>query len=194
MTIDNDNKRASITAVGGAEFEVNNDGLYAVEVANGRRRLHGFLGIPTSKKEAQDFGKLTKLIVTEVGTDFVDTVEDMESIRCDPASKKYEKCLIKYIMDSPPSPPSPPKSPPPPSPQPPPSPPAPPRPPPPPFPPPRPPPHPPARPCTRTALCTTRQYMDTASRDCKPRVTGEPYPLVYVRSCTPAEVAQENGW
>jgi hypothetical protein len=95
VTIDNDNKRASITAVGGAEFEVNNDGLYAVEVANGRRRLHGFLGIPTSKKEAEDFGKLTKVIVTQVGNDFVRDVESSKCNKYQLGSKKYEECMEK---------------------------------------------------------------------------------------------------
>jgi hypothetical protein len=40
------NKRASITAVGGAEFEVNDDGMFPVEVTKaGGRRLLRFAGL-----------------------------------------------------------------------------------------------------------------------------------------------------
>jgi hypothetical protein len=41
VTIDDNNKRASITAVGGAEFEVNDGGIFPVQVSptSGRRLL-----------------------------------------------------------------------------------------------------------------------------------------------------------
>jgi hypothetical protein len=39
VAIDDDNKRAIITAVGGAEFEVNDDGVHPVQVSSSGRRL-----------------------------------------------------------------------------------------------------------------------------------------------------------
>jgi hypothetical protein len=78
VTIAGNNTRATIIAVGGAEFEVNDDGLFTVEVTEaGGRRLNGFFkrlkkksGFTTPK----GFGENLVHTATIVATNFASTV------------------------------------------------------------------------------------------------------------------------
>jgi hypothetical protein len=67
VTIAGDNTRATITAVGGAEFEVNERGIFPVVITQdagpaGGRRLNGFF---------KSLGKAVKNGATDVGNSLV---------------------------------------------------------------------------------------------------------------------------